>query len=379
MEPGRRMSAKCGNAARIAAAWRIPENRMPSKPKPKEEAAVRHGELHDWPAGASPREVGERVAENFAARRAGRTGGFIVYPEVCAWYGALTLAQLAGETGLRDRLIRKFDPLLTPVGSKLISDEAHVDCRVFGVVPLEIYLQTKKPEFLELGRRFADRQWQTATPNGITTEARYWIDDMYMITMLQAQAWRATGEARYLDRAARTMSAYLDKLQQPGGFFYHAPDSRYYWSRGNGWMAAGMAELLRALPEEHPRRPRILEGYRRLMASLLEYQGGDGLWRQLIDNPEAWPETSGTGMFAFAMITGVKHGWLDGKPYGRTARKAWLGLVKCIDGQGNVREVCAGTAKGFSIGYYLNRPRNIGDLHGQAPVLWSASALLRNL
>jgi rhamnogalacturonyl hydrolase YesR len=114
-----------------------------------------------------------------------------------------------------------------------------------------------------------------------------------------------------------------------------------------------------------------------MMASLLRYQGEDGLWRQLLDHPEAWPETSGTGMFTFAMVTGVKNGWLDGKAYGRAARRAWLGLVKYIDEQGNVREVCAGTNKGSSVQYYLDRPRNVGDLHGQAPILWSASALLR--
>ncbi len=35
------------------------------------------------------------------------------------------------------------------------------------------------------------------------------------------------------------------------------------------------------------------------------------MWRELIDHEEAWPETSSTGMFAFAMITGIKSGWLD--------------------------------------------------------------------
>jgi unsaturated rhamnogalacturonyl hydrolase len=336
-----------------------------------------HEEFRDWPAGTSPREVGKRLAENFVRRSFEQPTGFIIYPEVCAWYGSLTFAQLTGDTDLRDRLIRKFDPLLTPEGSQNISPQAHVDFRVFGAVPLEIYLQTKEPKFLELGMSFADRQWETVTPDGISTEARYWIDDMYMITVLQVQAYRATGNAKYLDRAALAMVAYLDRLQQPNGLFLHAPDSPYYWSRGNGWMAAGTAELLRALPEKHPQRARILEGYRRMMVSLLGYQGQDGLWRQLLDRPESWLETSGTGMFAFALITGVKNKWLDGKTYGAAARNAWLGLVKYIDESGNLREVCAGTPKGFSVEYYLDRPRILGDLHGQAPVLWSASALLR--
>jgi len=96
---------------------------------------------------------------------------------------------------------------------------------------LEIYMQTKDPRFLELGRSFADKQWETTTEDAVTSEARYWIDDMYMITAVQVQAFRATGQAKYIDRTARAMVAYLDKLQQPNGLFYHALDSPFYWSR----------------------------------------------------------------------------------------------------------------------------------------------------
>jgi len=331
----------------------------------------------DWPAGRSPAEIGRRVAENFVVRPFQRPTAFIIYPEVCTWYGALTLANLSRNSDLQQRLVHKFDPLFTPEGSKNISPNAHVDYRVFGTVPLEIYLQTKDARFLDLGRSLADKQWETTTPDGITTEARYWIDDMYMITAVQVQAYRATGDARYVDRAAKTMVAYLDKLQQPNGLFFHAPDSPFYWARGNGWIAAGAAELLRSLPASHPARPRILDGYRKMMTSLLAMQGADGLWRQLLDHADAWPETSGTGMFAFAMVTGVKNGWLDAATYGPAARKAWLGLVAHIGADGNIDNVCAGTNKGPSVEYYLERPRNVGDLHGQAPVLWTASALLR--
>lgn len=331
----------------------------------------------NWPPGTSPREVGTRVAENFAARPFQRPTGFVIYPEVCTWYGALTLAALTGDADLRSRLVAKFDPLWTPAGSKNISPEAHVDFRVFGSVPLEIFMQTRDRRFLDLGRSFADKQWETTTPDGITSEARYWIDDMFMITAVQVQAYRATGNAKYVDRTAKAMVAYLDRLQQPNGLFFHAPDSQFYWSRGNGWMAAGAAELLRSLPTDHPARPRILDGYRTMMATLLQFQGEDGLWRQLIDVPQAWPETSGTGMFAFAMITGVKHGWLDPARFGPAARRAWLGLVRRIGPDGNITDVCEGTNKGDTLEYYLNRRRNTGDLHGQAPVLWSASALLR--
>jgi unsaturated rhamnogalacturonyl hydrolase len=330
----------------------------------------------DWPAGTSPLEVGKRIAERFVLSPH-QDPIRITYPEVCTWYGALTFAQLSGDKDLSSKLAKRFDPLLAPPGADLIQKIQHVDFSVFGTVPLEIYIETKDQKYLDLGRTFADRQWENPTPEGLTSESRFWIDDMYMITILQVQAFRATGDSRYVDRAALEMISYLDTLQQPNGLFYHAPDVPFFWGRGNGWVAAGMTELLRTLPKDHPRRARILEGYRKMMKSLVEFQGKDGMWRQLIDRPEAWPETSSTGMFTFALITGVKNGWLDAPTYGPAARKAWLALVGYIDQNADVTSICEGTGKKNDLEYYLARPRRTGDFHGQAPVLWCASALLR--
>ncbi|NOT47399.1 MAG: glycosyl hydrolase [Acidobacteria bacterium] len=333
-----------------------------------------------WPDGSSPKEVGTRLAENWAKRDFEFQSGkrpFLIYPEVCTWYGALNVVEATKNKELQTRLVQKFDRFLTPEGEKNISPAAHVDYRVIGIVPLEIYQQNKDLRYLTFGRSLADKQWSKVTDDGITAEARYWIDDMYMITAVQIQAFRATKDTKYLDRAAKTMASYLDKLQQPNGLFFHAPDAQFYWGRGNGWQAAGMTELLLNLPKKHAMRPRIVEGYNKMMASLLKYQAEDGLWRQLLDNPESWAETSGTGMFTFAFVTGVKQGWLNKKTYGPAARKAWLGLVKHIDAEANVTDVCIGTNKGFSVQYYMDRGRATGDLHGQAAALWSAMALLR--
>jgi len=336
--------------------------------------------FRNWPEGTSPREIGRRVADNYLRRQLEYEQGkrqYVIYPEVCGGYGALTVANLTKDKDLQSKLIEKFSTLWTTEGKSRISQQAHVDYRVFGALPLELYMQTRDPKYLVVGKELADQQWAKVTPDGITAEARYWIDDMYMITAVQVQAYRATGDSKYIDRAALTMAAYLDKLQQPNGLFYHAPDSQFFWGRGVGWVAAGMAELLRSLPKKHPKRARILEGYRKMMTALLRYQGEDGLWRQLIDHPESWVETSSTGMFTFSMITGVKNGWLGQKVYGPSARKAWLGLVKYIDKDANISNVCVGTNKGFTVQYYLDRDRRVGDLHGQAPLLWSATALLQ--
>jgi unsaturated rhamnogalacturonyl hydrolase len=344
-----------------------------------------------WPAGTSPAEVGQRVAENFLPRKyryetnPQRAHLGVIYPEVITWYGSLTVAQLSGATNLTERLIARFEPFHGDA-ARHINQSAHVDYRVFGIVPLEIYLQTGDERARKLGIKFADAQWANPTSDGVTAEARYWIDDMYMIPAIQVQAFRATGDVKYLDRAAVAMVAYLDKLQQPNGLFFHGESAPFYWGRGNGWMAAGVAELLRSLPATHSQHARILNGYHQMMAALLKHQDETGLWNQLIDRPDSWPETSGSAMFAFAFVTGVKEGWLDEKIYGPAARRAWLGLVKHLDANANLGEVCIGTDKAdrvvgpsleAQLKFYNERPRVAGDLHGQAPILWAASALLR--
>jgi rhamnogalacturonyl hydrolase YesR len=77
------------------------------------------------------------------------------------------------------------------------------------------------------------------------------------------------------------------------------------------------------------------------------------------------------------MITGVKNGWLDAPTYGPAARRAWIAVTGYIDQNADVTSVCEGTGKKDDIEYYLERQRRTGDFHGQAPLLWAASALLR--
>ena len=269
----------------------------------------------------------------------------------------------------------------------LLPKPNHVDNNVFGSLAFELYLQTKEKKYLDLGLTYADSQWtlpEKAKPEekayadkGYSWQTRNWIDDMIMITVVQSQAYRATGDRKYIDRAAKEMVLYLDKIQLDNGLFYHSPEAHFSWSRGNGWMAVGMAEMLRKMPKDNPNKTRIMEGYQKMMAALLKFQEKDGMWRQIIDDPEAWKETSGTAMFTYAMITGVKNGWLDKKTYGVAARKGWLALITYINQNDELTEVCEGTNIKNDRNHYLQRKRIVGDLHGQAPLIWCATALLR--
>ncbi len=333
--------------------------------------------FQNLPANCDPKIVGEKVCANFLPRKIYRNNdGYIVYPEVCAAFGALRFADAAGDAALKEKLIARYEFILTPEGSRLVSTNRHVDFHVFGVLPLEIYLLNGDERYRDFGLRLADDQWRNPRPDGLAQETRWWVDDCFMIGSLQIQAFRATQRRRNMPTAwRRNWRRISTSCSRPNGLFYHADISPHFWGRGNGWFAAALAEVLRTLPPDHPKYARLMAGYKTMMAALKKYQAPSGLWRQLLDNEQAWDETSCTGMFTYALIVGVKHGWLDAS-YAEVARRGWIGLCGKIDATGAVQDVCVGTNQKDDTQYYLDRPRATGDLHGQAPILWCAWALL---
>ncbi|WP_276169058.1 glycoside hydrolase family 88/105 protein [Zobellia alginiliquefaciens] len=350
--------------------------------------------LKRFPKGKTPQEIGMRISEKFLNTSHSLYGNTnpvkpptqITYPDVCTWLGGLWFAEVTKNEKLFSRFKDRFQPLLNE-DMNLLPKPNHVDNNVFGAVPLELYMKSGDENYLKMGLKYADSQWilpenaneeqKQWADQGYSWQTRIWIDDMFMITAIQAQAFKATKDQKYIDRAAKEMVLYLDKIQLKNGLFYHAPEAPFSWGRGNGWMAVGMAEILRKLPKDNADRERIIAGYHEMMSSLLKYQAEDGMWRQIVDDKSAWKETSATAMFTYAMITGVKEGWLNKKIYGKAARKGWLSLTDYINEDDELTEVCAGTNIMNSRDHYMNRPRIVGDLHGQAPLLWCATALVR--
>ena len=330
-----------------------------------------------------PVEVGVGVVTNLLGRtpriytHRDFTSG-LHYAEVCTAVGALRFAENLGDDEMVAQVVAHYDGLLDPEeGNRFITRHPHVDHNVMGSLPLEIYLATGDERYKTLGLSFADAQWENPREDGLTEQTRWWIDDMYMVGMLQMQAYRASGELKYADHAATQIVAYNARLQEPSGLFHHGPEHPFCWGRGNGWGATSMAEILRSLPEDHPLRSEILKSYRKMMAALLRHQSDNGMWRQVVDYEYSWTESSCTAMFAYAMTLGVNNGWLDAGKYSPAVEAAWKALCAHVDSRGNVREICVGTSRRDCLEYYLERGRKTGDLHGQAPFLWLAAERLK--
>ncbi len=337
-----------------------------------------YSKQHFWPADKSPERVGSIVTNDLLNR-----GDFMMYisdhciavhyAEACAGFGAARLAGFLHDSVTISRLSERYKRV---IDDSIVNTANHVDANVYGILPMELYMQTGSKLFYHQGIELANIQWADTLPNGLTNQTRYWIDDIWMIGSLQVQAYRATGKMIYLNRAALEIDAYLKRLQQPNGLFYHGENAPFFWGRGNGWVAAGLAELLSELPASNPHYSSIMEGYQRMMDALMLYQANDGMWRQLIDVNTAWKETSSTAMFGYALAMGVNKGILTDKKYKEAYQKAWLSLVDYINEEGKISDVCVGTGQSTDIQYYLDRPRTTGDLHGQAPMLWFAYAIL---
>ncbi|MBQ3289696.1 MAG: glycoside hydrolase family 88 protein [Kiritimatiellae bacterium] len=363
----------------------------------------------NWPTGSNPETIGRKVVEQFlsappeayapkGANAYHGEGKVMPYAIVSLWVNAIDFALTIGDKNLIKRLTDHFEPFFDEK-IHLVPVPNHVDFSVFGALPYAVYRANGDVRCLDLGEYFATTQWakplKGAPPRfvhgghnlpweerldlwkrGYTAETRFWIDDMYMITLLQTEGARATGKSEYVERAAKEAVLYLEKLQKPNGLFEHGLKAPFYWCRGNGWVAGGMTLILKNLSATSQYREPIMAGYRRMMAELLKLQKPDGLWAQLVNEPEVWSETSGSAMFTSAMVTGVKRGWLDATTYGPAARRAYLALLKHLDAYGNIDEVCMGTGAHDDHAFYLARPRKIGDAHGQAALMWTVNALL---
>lgn len=188
-----------------------------------------------------------------------------------------------------------------------------------------------------------------------------WSDSLFMDVPILAMAGAITGERRYFDMAARHHAFMQPIVRRPDGLYRHQASTDAAWGRGNAFPALGLALTLSQFPKEHPDYPRLLASYRAHMAALARFQDENGMWRNVIDRPGAYPEYSATAMIATAMLRGVRNGWIDRKTYEPLVQKAWKAILARTGADGLLVDVCESTGtRGLTDHDYLRRTAILG-------------------
>lgn len=120
-------------------------------------------------------------------------------------------------------------------------------------------------------------------------------------------------------------------MKEPNG-------KKIFWSRGNGWVLAGLALILDDMPKNYSNRAFYVNLYKEMAARIAKLQPEDGLWRTSLLDPETYDhgEESGSGFFTFALAWGINNGLLDKEKYTPVVKKAWLTLIKCQHDNGMI-------------------------------------------
>ncbi len=212
-----------------------------------------------------------------------------------------------------------------------------------------------------------------------------WLDDMYMSVPFLVRRFKITNDEKYLNDAVNQFVQFKKWLyMEERNLMSHVYDLRHGiptlvpWGRGNGWFIFSLTELLEALPQDHPKRQFLEDFFITLAKGYLVHQSPDGRWRQVIDDTEAYLETSCTAMFAASFMRGYRWGLL-GEEYKNAAIKAVESICKnCVDSEGNVYGVCRGSEFSFSNDYYKYDllPRD-NDTHGIGIVLISIYEVMK--
>jgi unsaturated rhamnogalacturonyl hydrolase len=173
-----------------------------------------------------------------------------------------------------------------------------------------------------------------------------WADALFMGPPVLFELSVITGESKYADYAHKEFQATIDYLQDPKTKLIFR-DSRYFdkkgkfgeqvfWSRGMGWVYAGVVHALESLPQDHQYRPYYESLYQELTSAIVKLQKQDGAWPMSLLAGERYvePETSGTAFFTYGVTWGINNDLLDESTYLPSALKGWQVLSSAVHPDG---------------------------------------------
>ena len=221
----------------------------------------------------------------------------------------------------------------------------HADDHCSGQVYLELFRLHPEPQMID--PILSTFNWIMADPRPGRV-AWHWADALFMAPPVLARLGAITGEQKYF-RFLNTMfwdaADYL--FDEDQGLYYRDENffdrrlpngESVFWSRGNGWVMAGLVRILQYLPDDDPAKARFEKHFKTMAEAVAPLQGADGRWRANLLDPADVPnpETSGTGLFCYALAWGVNAGILERRTYEPVVERAWEGLEAAVHPNGRL-------------------------------------------
>ncbi len=183
---------------------------------------------------------------------------------------------------------------------------------------------------------------ESGTVYHLTTKKEFWVDSMYMLPPYLAAAGA-------YEEAIRQIDGYYGSLHDDkSGLMAHMWDDgakrfvrAVHWGVGNGWTVAGFARVIALLPESmKAERAALIEKAQNLIRALIPYMRNDGLFHDVVDDESTFVETNLSQMLCYAILRGMRDGWLNPSEFASTARKLHDTVMAKADRYGLVQGVC---------------------------------------
>lgn len=275
------------------------------------------------------------------------------------WTQAVGYVGFMAAAGLPDG--GKYEEAMAAVGTKTgwtlgRNCRFHADDQAIAQMYLALHAKRKQPEMIAETCQVMDEF--CARPNALGDMALKWghqrwtwCDALFMAPPILARLYASTGEKRYLDALMRDFKQTHEFLYDTEEHLYfrdasylkkrEANGQKVFWGRGNGWVLAGLANTLDALPKDAAERAYFAGIFKDMAVRIISLQQADGLWRASLLDPASYPlkETSGSALYCFALAWGINHGLLDRATTLPAVEKAWTALTDCVTPAGRLTHV----------------------------------------
>lgn len=267
--------------------------------------------------------------------------------------GVMALSRISDTPAYHDAMVA----MGTHHGWRPAQRPYHADDHCVAQTYVELYQQDKNPDMLAPTQERFDAILAHPKTNSLTftlkgAQDRWaWCDSLFMAPPAWLRLCVATGNTNYLEFMDREWWATSDFLYDTQEHLYfrdstffnrrEANGKKIFWSRGNGWVLAGLARVLEVMPADYPHRKRYEQQFREMAARIAGLQQPDGLWHPSLLDPVTYPEkeTSGSSFYVFGLAWGINHGLLDRATFLPVVNKGWQALQECVTAEGKLEHV----------------------------------------